>query len=119
VIGGIWRALLAAAPIKIWAQISAGIALTLVFVGFGLVIWLGPWAPERQAQQLQWLGWGMISAAFLILVALTAITGLSVNVRGGRDGLVASIDQDEAQPLAVRTVTETTIAPERSLEDPA
>ncbi|WP_374534409.1 hypothetical protein [Phenylobacterium sp.] len=110
-IGGIWRALLAAAPIKIWAQIGAGIALTLVFVGFGLVIWLGPWAPERQAQQLQWLGWGMISAAFLILVALTAITGLSVNVRGGRDGLVASIDQDEAQPLAVRTVTETTIEP--------
>ena len=118
-IGGIWRAFLAAAPIKIWAQIGAGIALTLVFVGFGLVIWLGPWAPERQAQQLQWLGWGMVSAAFLILVALTAITGLSVNVRGGRDGLVASIDQDEAQPLAVRTVTETTIAPERSLEDPA
>lgn len=119
----VWHTLIDAAPIKIWAQIGAGVALTLVFVGFGLVIWLGPWAPERQAQQLQWLGWGMISAAFLILVALTAITGLSVNVRGGRDGLVASIDQDEAQPLAVRTVTETTIesapASERSLEDPA
>ncbi|WP_374579280.1 hypothetical protein [Phenylobacterium sp.] len=119
----VWHALIDAAPIKIWAQIGAGVALTLVFVGFGLVIWLGPWAPERQAQQLQWLGWGMVSAAFLILVALTAITGLSVNVRGGRDGLVASIDQDEATPLAVRTVTETTIepaqAPERSLEDPA
>ena len=115
-IGGIWRAFLAAAPIKIWAQIGAGIALTLVFVGFGLVIWLGPWSPERQAQQLQWLGWGMVSAAFLILVALTAITGLSVNVRGGRDGLVASIDQDEAQPLAVRTVTETTIEPAQAVD---
>lgn len=110
-ISRVWSALLAAAPVKIWAQIGAGIALTLVFVGFGLVIWLGPWAPERQAQQLQWLGWGMISAAFLILVALTAITGLSVNLRGGRDGLTASIDQDEAAPLAVRTVTETTIEP--------
>lgn len=73
-ISRVWRALLAAAPVKIWAQIGAGIALTLVFVGFGLVIWLGPWAPERQAQQLQWLGWGMISAAFLILVAVGAVT---------------------------------------------
>lgn len=112
----VWHALIVAAPVKIWAQIGAGIALTLVFVGYGLVIWLGPWAPERQAQQLQWLGWGMISAAFLILVALTAITGLSVNVRGGRDGLVASIDQDEAQPLAVRTVTETTIEPAQAVD---
>lgn len=110
-IGRLWAALLNAAPVKIWAQIGAGVALTLVFVGYGLVIWLGPWAEEREAQQLELLGWGMICAAFLILVALVAITGLSVNVRGGRDGLSASIDQDEAQPLAVRTVTETTIAP--------
>lgn len=108
-IGRIWRALLAAAPVKIWAQIGAGIALTLVFVGFGLVIWLGPWLQDRQQQQLDLLGWGLICSAFLILVALVAITGLSVNVHGGKDGLHASIDQDDAPPLAVETVTKTTI----------
>lgn len=96
----IWRAMLAAAPVKIWAQIGAGVALTLVFVGFGLVIWLGPWLQERQEQQLDLLGWGLICSAFLILVALVAITGLSVNVHGSKDGLHASIDQDEAAPPA-------------------
>jgi hypothetical protein len=110
-IANTWRALLAAAPVKIWAQIGAGIALTFVFVGFGLVIWLGPWAPERQQQQLELLGWGLMAAACLILVALVAITGLSVNIRGGREGIQASIDQDEAQPLKVETKVETTVTP--------
>lgn len=110
-IGQIWRALIAAAPVKVWAQVGAAMAGTLVLVGFGLVIWLGPWLPEHQALQIEWLGRGMVITGFLTLVALVAITGLSVNVQGGRDGLRASIDQDEAQPLAVTTVTETTISP--------
>lgn len=110
-IARIWRALLAAAPVKIWAQIGAAMALTLVFVGYGLVIWRGPWEVARQAQQIDWLGYGMMAAAILVLVALAAITGLNVNIHGGKDGLHASIDQDEAQPLAVETVTKTTIMP--------
>lgn len=110
-IGRIWRAMIAEAPVKVWAQVGAAMALTLVLLGFGLVIWLGPWLPEHQALQIEWLGRGMVITGFLTLVALVAITGLSVNVQGGRDGLRASIDQDEAQPLAVTTPTETTISP--------
>lgn len=111
------RALFAAAPVKIWAQIGAGVALTLVFVGFGLVIWLGPWLEDRQQQQLDLLGWGLICSAFLILVALVAITGLSVNVHGSKDGLHASIDQDDAARLAVETVAKTTITPAAATAD--
>lgn len=105
-IASIWRAMLAAAPVKIWAQIGGAMALTLVMVGFGLVIWLGPWLPARQAQQIDWLGYGMVSAALLTLVALAAITGLSINFKGGKDGVSGSIDQDE--PAAVVTTTTTT-----------
>ena len=50
-IARIWSALLAAAPVKIWAQIGAGMALTLVFAGYGAVIWLGPWAQAYQARR--------------------------------------------------------------------
>ena len=110
-IAAVWRALLAAAPARLWAQIGAGIALTFVFVGFGLVIWLGPWAPERQQQQLELLGWGLMAAACLILVALAAITGLSVNIRGGREGIQASLDQDEPKPIEVKTTVATTVKP--------
>ena len=35
-IGNVWRALIAAAPVKIWAQIGAAMAGTLVLLGFGL-----------------------------------------------------------------------------------
>ena len=106
-----WRALLAAAPVKIWAQIGAAMAGTLVLLGFGLVIWLGPWLPEHQALQIEWLGRGLVIAGILTLVALVAITGLSVNVHGGRDGIHASIDQDEAKPLEVKTTVATTVTP--------
>lgn len=113
-IARVWTAMLAAGPIKVWAQIGGAMALTLVMVGFGLVIWRGPWLPIHQAQQIDWLGYGMMATALLVLVALAAITGLNVNVRGGRDGLQASIDQDDAEPLPpmVRTVTETTVVPQ-------
>lgn len=108
----IWRALIDAAPVKIWAQIGAAMVFTLLIAGFGLVIWLGPWGEAREAQQIDWLGYGMLSAALLALVALAAITGLSVNLRGGRDGVSASIDQDEGrQPMAVKTTVETTVTP--------
>lgn len=110
-VGKVWRALLAAAPVKIWAQIGAAMALTLVFVGYGLVIWRGPWEVAHQAQQLDWLGYGMIAAALLVLVALAAMTGLNVNLHGGKDGIHASIDQDEPQPLKVETTVATTVTP--------
>lgn len=110
----VWRALLAAAPVKIWAQIGAAMAGTLVLLGFGLVIWLGPWLPEHQALQIEWLGRGLVIAGILTLVALVAITGLSVNVHGGRDGIHASIDQDEPQPLEVKTTVATTVTPAAS-----
>lgn len=110
-IGNVWRALLSAAPVKVWAQIGAAMALTFVFVGYGAVIWRGPWAPAYQGQQINWLGYGMMAAAGLVLVALAAITGLNVNVHGGKDGVHASIDQDEGHPLKVETTVATTVTP--------
>lgn len=120
-VAAVWKAMLAAAPVKVWAQIGAAMALTVVMVGFGLVIWKGPWLEAHQKTQLDWLGYGMITTALLVLVALAAITGLNVNVRGGRDGVQASIDQDEAQPLApvVETVTTTTVTPQAPAHQPA
>lgn len=118
--GRVWAALMAAATVKVWAQVGGAMANTLVLVGFGLVIWLGPWEIIHQALQLNWLGYGMVIAGFLSLVNIVAITGLSVSVRGGKDGLSANIDQDEARPLApiVETVTKTTVTPQAPAAEP-
>jgi len=105
-IGSIWRAMLSAAPVKIWAQIGAAMAWTVVLVSFELAIWLGPWDTSRQAQQIDWLGYGVVIAGALALVSLAAITGLNINFKGGKDGVSGSIDQDE--PAAVVTTTTTT-----------
>jgi len=110
-IASIWDAVLRAAPVKIWAQIGAAMALTVLMAGYGLVIWLGPWAEERQSQQLNALFWGMETSALLVLVALAALTGLNVNLRGGKDGVSASIDQDDQPAAVVETVTTTTVKP--------
>lgn len=111
-VASIWGGLISAAPVKIWAQIGAGVTLTLVFVGFGLVIWLGPWLPSYQGQQIAWLGYGMLSAAVLVLVALVAITGLSVDLHGSKEGLHARIDQDDQPPsVTIDTHTKTVVTP--------
>lgn len=115
----VWYAMTTAAKVQVWAQIFGAMALSLMMLGFGLIIWLGPWLPVYQPTQIEWLGRGMVLSALLTLVALAAVTGLSINFHGGKDGLTASIDQDEVTPITVTTTTETTVTPPASVEDPA
>lgn len=113
-ITAVWRALIAAAPVKIWAQIGAAIALTLMVGGALALLWHGPWPSEREGQRLDAVFFLAVGLEVLMLVALAAITGLNVNVRGGKDGVSASIDQDDADPIAIKTTTETVITPSAS-----
>ena len=106
--GRLWAGMLAAAPARSWAQVGAAMTLTLVFVGFGVVIWLGPWPLSMAPKQLELLGRGMLIAGFLVLVALICITGLTLNLNVGRDGLKADIDRDDAPAPTPAAVTETT-----------
>lgn len=120
-IGRVWAALMEAATVKAWAQVGGAMANTLLIVGFGLVIWLGPWAVTHQELQLNWLGGGMMLAGFLCLVNLVAVTGLNVSLDASRSGVRANMNQDEPQPLApiVETVTKTTVTPQASAAEPA
>ncbi len=118
-VGDVWRAVLAAAPVKIWAQIGAAVALTIVLVAGGWVIWKGPWAAIHQGRQLDALFYLLVGVELLMMVALAAITSLSVSLHGSKDGLHASIDQDEAQPLKVETTVATTVTPAAAAPPPA
>ncbi len=105
----IWAALLAAGSLRFWAQTGAGMALTMVFVGYGLVIWRGPWAATRQQQQLDLLGQGQIAAALMVLVALVCITGMKLGLSAGKDGVKADVERDDEPPTVTTTTTTTEV----------
>ena len=103
----LWTALLAAGSLRFWAQIGAGMALTLVFVGYGVIIWRGPWPATAAPIQLELLGQGQLGAALMVLVALVCITGMKLGISGGKDGFKADVERDE-EPTPIATVTTTT-----------
>ncbi len=105
----IWAAMLAAGSLRFWAQTGAGMALTMVFVGYGLVIWRGPWAATRQQQQLDLLGQGQIAAALMVLVALVCITGMKLGLSAGKDGVKADVERDDEPPTVTTTTTTTEV----------
>ncbi|MDO8912287.1 MAG: hypothetical protein Q8N10_03255 [Phenylobacterium sp.] len=109
-IARIWKAMLAAAPVKIWAQIGGAAVLTLLLAVGTWAIWRGPWASQRPGQQLDAMFYLLVGVEVLVLVALAAITGLNVSFKGGRDGVSGSIDQDE-HATRIETVTKTTVTP--------
>lgn len=106
----IWKALLAAGSLRFWAQTGAGMALTLVFMVYGAVIWRGPWPVTAAPLQLELLGQGQLAAALMVLVALVCITGMKLGISGGKDGFKADVERDDDTPAAtVTTVTTTEI----------
>lgn len=105
--GRIWAGMMAAAPARNWAQVGAAMVLTPVLVGYGVVIWKGPWPDRLAGKQLDLLGQGQLIAGFLLLVALICITGLTLNLNVSKDGLTADLERDE--PSAASSVKTTAI----------
>jgi len=106
--GRLALAMLRAAPAAFWAQCGAAVAMTGVFIGFGLVVWLGPWAATREEQQLNLLGIGMMIAGGCVVIALVCIMGLKLAVNASREGVRLEAERDDEPPAAV-VVTNTTM----------
>ena len=102
--------MLLAGSLRFWAQTGAGMALTLVFMAYGAVIWRGPWPASAAPLQLELLGQGQLAAALMVLVALVCITGMKLGISGGKNGFKADVerDDDEVKPVATVTTTTTT-----------
>lgn len=72
-LGNIWRAAIAAAPVRFWAMVGAAIALTALAAVLIWIVWAGGWH-NQQPRQLDilgkalWLDLGMLG---LIVLALT------------------------------------------------
>jgi hypothetical protein len=104
--------MLRAGSLATWMQWGAGVSATGGMLGYGWVIWKGPWPASAAGKQLELLGQGQMIFGGVVLVALAAIAGLRLAVSGSKDGFRAGVerDDDDAPTVKVETVTTTSIA---------
>lgn len=99
----LWHALLRAAPLRLWAMIGAGPALTMGAGWLAWVIWRGGWPAEMAGKQLDFLGFALLGV--LAIIAVIIVTLAAVRVKGsGPGGLSLEIDADDG-PVSARAET--------------
>ena len=112
IVARIWTAMIAAAPPRFWAQVGAAMALSFLLMGYGLVVWLGPWPESTANKRLDILGQGQAIAGFLVLVALACITGMKIGFNASKSGVSANVGDDEDPPPTTTVQTTVTVTPE-------
>ncbi len=96
-IGALLRAMVAAAPVRLWAMILGAPPLTALACWFTWIVWKGPWPVERAQQQLDIIGWALWGA--LALIGVIVISLASVKVKAAAPGGAAfEVDGDADDP---------------------
>lgn len=74
----VWKELLLAAPIRLWALILAGPALSTMGALLILIIWRGGWPMELRDRQLELLGLLALIYAGLVGVIIVSLAAVKV-----------------------------------------
>ena len=74
----VWKALLLAAPIRLWALILAGPALSTMGAALTWIIWRGGWPESLRPAQLELLGWLALINSGLIAVIIVSLAMVKV-----------------------------------------
>jgi hypothetical protein len=111
VIARIWRAMIAAAAPRFWAQVGAAQALTIFAAGIVGILWLGPWSASVEHARVDALARICLAVLFLVLVALAAITELKFGIRAGKDGFNADVERDDDHATTVEVAGTMTMTP--------
>jgi hypothetical protein len=97
--------MLRAGSLAIWMQWGAGVSATFAMLGYGAVIWKGPWPREAWPKQLELLGQGHMLFGGVVLLSLTAIAGLRLAFSGSKDGFKAGVERDDDDQDRVTRIT--------------
>ena len=76
----VWNAMLAAAPLRMWALFAAGPVLTLGTAALVLIVKDSSWPEALRERQLEFLGYAMLGS--LTIVSIVVITLAAVRVKG-------------------------------------
>lgn len=95
------RALLRSAPVRLWAMIFAGPALTAYSIWVVLIVWKGPWSPGMEAQRLEILGGALLCLYALLAIIMVSLASVRVKATGP-GGLAFEADGDDTPNPAPR-----------------
>lgn len=98
----IWHGALKAAPLRIWVLIGGAPVISAFAVWLVTIVWRGGWTPDRQEQQLDFLGTSLIVT--LCLLGVIVVTLAAVKVRGtGPGGSSIEVDTNGSGDVRVQT----------------
>lgn len=117
-IGRTWRAMLAAAPVRLWAQIVAAGSFLAFIVSISIYIRFGRWSPMVEKDRVNSLFWLGIAVCFLLLFALAAITEQRFGLRISKDGFTSDVERDdEHEPHTLDVTGQMTVTPQPTKGD--
>lgn len=112
IIARMWSAMMRAATLKEWTRLGAGVALTLVFAGFGAAVRFG-WPAENAPKQLDILGWLGGGAFIALLVAIVSTFDVNLKIDASKTGIKGDFtNDDDPKPQTVAVSGDLTITPE-------
>ncbi len=110
--GRIWSAMIAAAGVRSWALIFGMQALSVFAAALCLVVWKGPWAADRQPQQLDILGWSLWGILLILALGFISLASLGVVASITKSGVNLTVgDEDAPTSATITTTTETKVEP--------
>ena len=90
------RGMMRVAPVRLWAMIFAGPALTAYSVGVVLIVWKGPWSQGMEHDRLEILGWSLLCLHGLLAIIMVSLASVSVKA-SGPGGFAFEADGDGSQ----------------------
>lgn len=78
----IFDTMIKAAPVRMWALIGAGPAITAIDCGLILIIWLGAWPPRLADEQLRYIGILAIGHAAIVGMIVVTLAAARASAHG-------------------------------------
>jgi hypothetical protein len=92
-LGNIPKAMIAAAPVRLWAMLLAGPPLTAYSIWVVIIVWKGPWSPAMEHDRLQILGLALMCLYALLAIIVVSLAAIRVKATGP-GGLAFEADGD-------------------------
>jgi hypothetical protein len=101
----LWKTMLTAAPLRMWALFASGPALTLGTAALVLIVKDSSWPEALRGRQLDFLGYAMLGSLALVGVVVITLAAVRVKGKAGIAEIEVGGDSEDTPRAAVVTTT--------------